>query len=100
MFDCNLHHRGNALWHERLYFRLLSIVPTRLEVARMAEKVKRERTGWVVRVEIAATTYSVSSCSGIRYPYRSEEHTSELQSRGHLVCRLLLEKKNKNHHST
>src|SRR3989442_4659397 len=26
--------------------------------------------------------------------YRSEEHTSELQSRPHLVCRLLLEKKN------
>src|SRR5690625_6044820 len=26
---------------------------------------------------------------------KSEEHTSELQSRGHLVCRLLLEKKNK-----
>src|SRR5207253_5327209 len=28
-------------------------------------------------------------------PPRSEEHTSELQSRGHLVCRLLLEKKKK-----
>src|SRR2546429_1583592 len=28
---------------------------------------------------------------------RSEEHTSELQSRLHLVCRLLLEKKNKTH---
>src|SRR5690625_5737746 len=28
------------------------------------------------------------------YLLRSEEHTSELQSRGHLVCRLLLEKKN------
>src|SRR5690625_7096065 len=27
---------------------------------------------------------------------RSEEHTSELQSRGHLVCRLLLEKKKLN----
>src|SRR5437870_10215971 len=27
---------------------------------------------------------------------RSEEHTSELQSRGHLVCRLLLEKKKTN----
>src|SRR5690625_6894674 len=27
------------------------------------------------------------------YRLRSEEHTSELQSRGHLVCRLLLEKK-------
>src|SRR5690625_5948276 len=29
----------------------------------------------------------------IIYLVRSEEHTSELQSRGHLVCRLLLEKK-------
>src|SRR5690625_532784 len=29
---------------------------------------------------------------------RSEEHTSELQSRGHLVCRLLLEKKKDNIH--
>src|SRR5690625_7039033 len=28
-----------------------------------------------------------------RTAIRSEEHTSELQSRGHLVCRLLLEKK-------
>src|SRR3712207_7544180 len=29
--------------------------------------------------------------------FRSEEHTSELQSRQYLVCRLLLEKKNKNY---
>src|SRR3712207_8136876 len=29
----------------------------------------------------------------IQYPSRSEEHTSELQSRQYLVCRLLLEKK-------
>src|SRR5437870_10567341 len=29
----------------------------------------------------------------VRSDVRSEEHTSELQSRGHLVCRLLLEKK-------
>src|SRR5690625_6421592 len=28
------------------------------------------------------------------FSHRSEEHTSELQSRGQLVCRLLLEKKN------
>src|SRR5690625_7652350 len=33
--------------------------------------------------------------------HRSEEHTSELQSRGHLVCRLLLEKKKaRTHRST
>src|SRR5687768_17900795 len=31
---------------------------------------------------------------------RSEEHTSELQSRLHLVCRLLLEKKKKNRNTT
>src|SRR2546422_5349504 len=31
---------------------------------------------------------------------RSEEHTSELQSRLHLVCRLLLEKKKKQEHHT
>src|SRR2546422_8545812 len=35
-----------------------------------------------------------SSCPGPgRFARRSEEHTSELQSRLHLVCRLLLEKK-------
>src|SRR5690625_6385040 len=33
---------------------------------------------------------------GVPDGVRSEEHTSELQSRGHLVCRLLLEKKNMN----
>src|SRR5207253_10139506 len=52
------------------------------------------------------------SCGGSNHEYayrralchaeRSEEHTSELQSRGHLVCRLLLEKKKKTtyHHKT
>src|SRR5258708_14636263 len=33
-------------------------------------------------------------------PNRSEEHTSELQSPDHLVCRLLLEKKKKTKHDT
>src|SRR2546422_3018997 len=35
-----------------------------------------------------------------REEVRSEEHTSELQSRLHLVCRLLLEKKKKNNNDT
>src|SRR5258707_5769146 len=34
--------------------------------------------------------------TAIAHYQRSEEHTSELQSRQYLVCRLLLEKKNKN----
>src|SRR5262245_42591543 len=33
------------------------------------------------------------AADGLRYNNRSEEHTSELQSLRHLVCRLLLEKK-------
>src|SRR5690625_5007779 len=38
------------------------------------------------RVNVDATTQLLAAA-------RSEEHTSELQSRGHIVCRLLLEKK-------
>src|SRR5690625_6578705 len=38
-------------------------------------------------------TTLLNTISTIDEPTRSEEHTSELQSRGHLVCRLLLEKK-------
>src|SRR3712207_6904555 len=37
------------------------------------------------------------TCWSSRSPTRSEEHTSELQSRQYLVCRLLLEKKKKNY---
>src|SRR2546422_7951894 len=44
----------------------------------------------------AATTPSLSRAATCPYnELRSEEHTSELQSRLHLVCRLLLEKKKK-----
>src|SRR5690348_18128438 len=45
----------------------------------------------------AALAYDVCECSlnsaDVASPTRSEEHTSELQSPVHLVCRLLLEKK-------
>src|SRR5215216_7303584 len=43
----------------------------------------------------AIVTVSPNNPSGAVYPRRSEEHTSELQSPDHLVCRLLLEKKKK-----
>src|SRR5690606_39732886 len=38
-------------------------------------------------------TFAVTYANGDKPPMRSEEHTSELQSRENLVCRLLLEKK-------
>src|SRR6266498_1582312 len=70
-----------------------------------------EPFGLMLRPEIAAISMSCSRCSWPctrprsdgcacrggrrRRLARSEEHTSELQSRPHLVCRLLLEKKKK-----
>src|SRR5436309_9465847 len=50
------------------------------------------RPGSAAAFSSSATSTRRASCS---YRSRSEEHTSELQSRENLVCRLLLEKKKK-----
>src|SRR5258708_20486138 len=52
------------------------------------------RSHWSTRKMAAAAGLSEASVRRI-WKKRSEEHTSELQSPDHLVCRLLLEKKNK-----
>src|SRR5438874_8834044 len=46
------------------------------------------------RLALPAGTYTIAAGKG---EARSEEHTSELQSRRDLVCRLLLEKKKQDH---
>src|SRR6266498_3769593 len=53
------------------------------------------RRSWKSVLHRTAGPYIWHDCDIARRP-RSEEHTSELQSRPHLVCRLLLEKKKKN----
>src|SRR3712207_7411212 len=57
--------------------------------------ISRNSFGWPAepRNWIRSMLRSVSVPSVTRCPSRSEEHTSELQSRQYLVCRLLLEKK-------
>src|SRR5689334_25157929 len=45
--------------------------------------------------EMARALGWARQCAARRIGHRSEEHTSELQSQFHLVCRLLLEKKKK-----
>src|SRR2546429_6721192 len=45
--------------------------------------------------ELRATLVALGSARELAEHQRSEEHTSELQSRLHLACRLLLEKKKK-----
>src|SRR2546422_8405592 len=47
------------------------------------------------KLRIVFGTDAVAGAFGKNWEERSEEHTSELQSRLHLVCRLLLEKKKK-----
>src|SRR2546422_3066879 len=60
-------------------------------------------TGGVMSVVVNVESALVARLPAASFDFtRSEEHTSELQSRLHLVCRLLLEKKNRgspDHHS-
>src|SRR5207253_9090850 len=63
--------------------------------------VFRERFAWLLPHYVVygfiggvmALAYEAVDLLALAVFARSEEHTSELQSRGHLVCRLLLEKK-------
>src|SRR5258708_10246661 len=48
----------------------------------------------VTQQNAALVEQSAGAAGSLRASARSEEHTSELQSPDHLVCRLLLEKKN------
>src|SRR2546430_11995620 len=50
--------------------------------------------------EVVASQIPPITWFSVRGQVRSEEHTSELQSQSNLVCRLLLEKKKKNHNTS
>src|SRR3989442_3826426 len=65
---------------------------------RSRQMFKCFRIVWTLAIEIKNWPVNAVADS-IYWPIfnRSEEHTSELQSRPHLVCRLLLEKKKKYH---
>src|SRR5690625_5807953 len=45
------------------------------------------------QIDLSSPERDLQRFLDLAHDQRSEEHTSELQSRGHLVCRLLLEKK-------
>src|SRR2546422_4344107 len=60
-----------------------------------SERPVPELRAEVVREIDSAVDVDVDVVAGGALDQRSEEHTSELQSRLHLVCRLLLEKKKK-----
>src|SRR5438046_3789372 len=58
----------------------------------------RINEGWG-RLSRKITVWASGASMASTLAYRSEEHTSELQSLTNLVCRLLLEKKKKNQHT-
>src|SRR5690625_5633880 len=62
------------------------ILFTKIDIDRYTDVALDYKVMGVPHTKIFASGHPVAS-------FRSEEHTSELQSRGHLVCRLLLEQK-------
>src|SRR5205809_5481773 len=74
----------------------LAICATPLALRRREREESHDRfDNWLMSRRLAGWHWSrIRVCSASRLT-RSEEHTSELQSRLHLVCRLLLEKKKK-----
>src|SRR5688572_32725161 len=73
------------------------VVFKRLAARREAANIVRDTAVALARYGFYLEEVGQSSRAGFTHqaPTRSEEHTSELQSQSNLVCRLLLEKKNK-----
>src|SRR5439155_21995843 len=59
----------------------------------VVQRCTLQRLGGHEPIRVARSAFWTWSLFSASSRKRSEEHTSELQSRGHLVCRLLLEKK-------
>src|SRR5690625_6217238 len=68
----------------------LSAARSRIEDADYAVEVSNMTRAQILQ---QAGTSVLAQANQVPQTVRSEEHTSELQSRGHLVCRLLLDKK-------
>src|SRR5690554_5627434 len=75
---------------------LLRATGTTTEVVHLGRVVETHEGNPLDFIEAYQARFKVALRPGMPRFARSEEHTSELQSRPHLVCRLLLEKKKKN----
>src|SRR3989442_8155525 len=89
-----------ALWPERYFEAECTTTSIPSAMGRWKMGVAHELSTMVTTPRSRATAaHARRSCSSnnklVGDSRRSEEHTSELQSRPHLVCRLLLEKKKK-----
>src|SRR5439155_26839821 len=94
------HHPSSTLFPYTTLFRSRALLVKKILGARCGENLEiegRVLLGRFTDIEIGRNVQINEECrlqfQGSLHSVRSEEHTSELQSRGHLVCRLLLEKK-------
>src|SRR5690625_1681552 len=78
-----LHHHAHHLSDDA--------VSKRLKIRFTRGQHVRNRISYTGKGHISHRSHSAESLIALTLKPRSEEHTSELQSRGHLVCRLLLE---------
>src|SRR2546429_4602847 len=90
---CKCWGRGLGVRNEKKPTFQNGVDPAGSDFCRCAYKLCSERPGHDHRNGDRSVRRCCSRCESDRGQYRSEEHTSELQSRLHLVCRLLLEKK-------
>src|SRR5690554_7131297 len=83
---------GHTIHNRKKYVHLSYKYSYMMNQKEIQELIKFVSKSGVTEVEIEEKDFKITIKSE---PKRSEEHTSELQSRPHLVCRLLLEKKKK-----
>src|SRR5690606_41830943 len=103
-FEAYRAHRGLPSFPTRRSSDLMAAsAPTRLDCACRSSFASSASAAKTVPLASCAASgrpsRRVATCS-LRHWLRSEEHTSELQSRENLVCRLLLEKKKNTRHTT
>src|SRR5689334_23394714 len=84
--------RGLVHWMTGRYASRGAVVLTKLKPAGTTPMIVKSRLS---NVSVLPRTPGSEANLRFQKPARSEEHTSELQSQFHLVCRLLLEKKKK-----
>src|SRR5690625_6529773 len=84
---------------QRIYKQRIRSTQTLKKMFRAMELIAASRIGKARDRAVKASPYERAITRAVSavatHGDRSEEHTSELQSRGHLVCRLLLVKKKK-----
>src|SRR5437899_5402260 len=87
-------HRRSPLFPYTTLFRSLSVtIPMQGPGTRLTYRIRVIEPAAVAPRILASGAVSGPLDTDMRLTLRSEEHTSELQSLRHLVCRLLLEKK-------